>query len=272
VLLNVISGHDSRDSTSVPPQYAPPVDYLAQLDKPLAGLKLGTIRQSRGASGMDGQVAEAVNAALKTYQQLGAEIVEVSMPHSDYAVACYYLIATAEASSNLARYDGVHYGHRTARPEDYIDLYSSSRAEGFGEEVQRRIMLGTYVLSAGYYDAYYLKALKVRTLICRDFEQAFKRADILVCPTSPTPAFTIGERIADPLTMYLSDVFTISANLAGIPAVSIPCGWTEQGLPIGLQLLGGRFDEARLLRAAWMFQQATDHHTRRPVLDGSGTP
>ena len=185
------------------------------------------------------------------------------MPHTDYAIACYYLIATAEASSNLARYDGVHYGHRTAKPENYIDVYSSSRAEGFGSEVKRRIMLGTYVLSAGYYDAYYLKALKVRTLICQDFQAAFDQADVLICPTSPTPAFKIGQKVTDPLTMYLSDIYTISANLAGVPAVSIPCGLTDQGLPIGLQLMCKHFNETKLLQAAWMFQQATDHHKRR---------
>jgi len=269
LMLNVIAGYDKRDSTSVPQQDAPTPDYLAQLARPPKSLKIAIVKEYMLADGLDGQVSDAVNAALKTYQDLGAKIIEVSMPHTDYAIGCYYLIATAEASSNLARYDGVHYGHRTADPEDYIDMYSSSRAEGFGSEVKRRIMLGTYVLSAGYYDAYYLKALKVRTLIGRDFRAAFKQADVVICPTSPTAAFKIGEKVSDPLTMYLSDIYTISVNLAGIPAVSIPCGLTEQGLPIGLQLMANHFDEAKLLQAAWMFQQATEHHKRRPAANGN---
>ena len=188
------------------------------------------------------------------------------MPHMKYAIACYYLIATSEASSNLARYDGVHYGHRTARPADYIDLYCASRQEGFGAEVKRRIMLGTYALSSGYYDAYYLKALKVRTLITRDFARAFQEVDVIACPTSPTPAIRIGEKIDDPLAMYLLDIYTVSANLAGIPAISLPCGLTESGLPIGLQLMGPHFAEADLLRIAYSYQQMTDWHLHRPSL------
>jgi len=188
------------------------------------------------------------------------------LPHMKYAIACYYLVVTAEASSNLARYDGVHYGHRTAQPKDYIDLYCSSRQEGFGPEVKRRIMLGTYALSSGYYDAYYLKALKVRTLIQRDFEKAFDEVDVIACPTSPTPAVRLGEKIDDPLAMYLLDIYTVSANLAGIPAISLPCGFTGSGLPVGLQLMGSHFAEDRLLRIAHEYQTHTDWHTRLPPI------
>lgn len=188
-----------------------------------------------------------------------------------YAIACYYLIATAEASSNLARYDGVHYGHRTASPKDYIDMYCASRQEGFGAEVRRRIMLGTYALSSGYYDAYYLKALKVRTLIQRDFEQALGQVDVIACPTSPTPAIRIGEKVNDPLAMYLMDIYTVSANLAGIPAISIPCGFNNAGLPIGLQLMGAHFAEDRLLRIAHEYQSRTDWHTQTPPIVNAGT-
>ena len=213
--------------------------------------------------GLDGEVKKAVRAALGVYQEQGAELVEVSLPHMKYAIAAYYLVATAEASSNLARYDGVHYGHRTARPKDYIDVYNSSREEGFGAEVKRRIMLGTYALSAGYYDAYYLKALKVRNLIRQDFTSAFEKVDCLMCPTAPEAAFPIGQKINDPLTMYLSDIYTIAVNLAGIPAISIPCGFNGAGLPIGLQILSPTFTEDKLLRIARMFETRTEYHKQQ---------
>ena len=203
---------------------------------------------------------------MKVYEGLGAKIEEVSLPHSPYAIATYYLVATAEASSNLARYDGVHYGHRSSKPGDLIEMYCQSRGEGFGAEVKRRIMLGTYALSSGYKDAYYLKALQVRRLIRDDFDQAFSRCDVVLGPTSPTAAFKIGERSADPLQMYLSDIYTISCNLAGIAGISLPGGFTQSGLPIGLQLLGAPFEEEKLLRVARMYEKATDWHMRRPKL------
>jgi aspartyl-tRNA(Asn)/glutamyl-tRNA(Gln) amidotransferase subunit A len=218
------------------------------------------------SAGAEEQVRTAVNDAIEGYKQLGAEIVEVDMPHLDYAIAAYYVIATAEASSNLARYDGVHYGHRTERPKDYIEVYSKSRAEGFGKEVKRRIMLGTYALSSGYYDAYYLKALKVRNLIRSDFNNVFEKCDCIVMPVSPTTAFKLGEKIDDPLTMYLSDIYTIAANLAGVPAISIPCGFDRDGLPIGLQIMAPAFAEDKLLRIARMFEAQTDWHKRKPPI------
>jgi aspartyl-tRNA(Asn)/glutamyl-tRNA(Gln) amidotransferase subunit A len=205
-----------------------------------------------------------VQAALAQYQKLGAELVEVSLPHSPYALAAYYIVAPAEASSNLARYDGMHYGHRTKEKADLIGTYSKSRGEGFGKEVQRRIMIGTYVLSSGYKDAYYVKALKVRRLVKGDYDAAFEKCDVVAGPTTPTAAFKIGEKADDPLAMYLSDVYTVSANLAGLPGLSLPCGFTKGGLPIGLQLLGPPFGEEKLLRAARMYESATDWHTRRP--------
>jgi aspartyl-tRNA(Asn)/glutamyl-tRNA(Gln) amidotransferase subunit A len=266
LLLNVIAGHDERDSTSVRETDAPVPDYLADLDQPLKGLKIGVAREFFHVQGLDREVDYSIRNALGLYQDMGAALVEVSLPRLPYAIAAYYLIATAEASSNLARYDGVHYGHRTASPKDYIDVYASSRAEGFGPEVKRRIMLGTYALSAGYYDAYYLKALKVRQLIRRDFDAAFQQADCLMCPTSPEPAFKLGAKMADPLTMYLSDIYTIAANLAGIPALSLPCGFTSANLPIGLQIMTPNFTEQKLLRIARMFESATDYHTQRPSL------
>jgi aspartyl-tRNA(Asn)/glutamyl-tRNA(Gln) amidotransferase subunit A len=216
--------------------------------------------------GTDPEVDAAIRAAIETYRGLGAEIVEISLPHTEHAVAVYYIVATAEASSNLARFDGVHYGHRTAEKVGLVELYSKSRAEGFGPEVKRRIMLGTYVLSSGYYDAYYLKAQKVRSLIRDDFNQAFKKCDAVLSPTSPTAAFKIGEKSADPLSMYLSDIFTISANLAALPGISIPCGKTKAGLPIGLQLMGNVFDDARLLSIAAAFEAATTFHLDAPTL------
>jgi aspartyl-tRNA(Asn)/glutamyl-tRNA(Gln) amidotransferase subunit A len=228
-------------------------------------LRLG-VPKEYFVKGMDPEVERAVREAIRVYEKLGLKAQEISLPHTPYAVAAYYLVATAEASSNLARYDGVKYGYRTQRAPNLLQMYARSRAEGFGPEVKRRIMLGTYALSAGYYNAYYQKAQQVRTLLRRDFEQAFAQVDVIVTPTSPTAAFRIGEKVDDPLQMYLSDIFTISVNLAGIPALSMPCGFTGNGLPIGLQLLGKPFDEATLLRAAYAYEQATPWHKRRPVL------
>ena len=218
--------------------------------------------------GLDPEVDAAVREALQLYEELGATLREVSLPHSRYALAAYYLVATAEASSNLARYDGVHFGHRSTTHAGLIEMVSRSRGEGFGPEVKRRIMLGTYALSSGYQDAYYLKALKVRRLIRNDFDAALQTCDVIAGPTSPTTAFKIGERSSDPLAMYLADIYTIGANLAGLPGVSIPCGFSKAGLPIGLQLLAGPFEEEKLLRAARMYERATDWHTRRPALVG----
>jgi aspartyl-tRNA(Asn)/glutamyl-tRNA(Gln) amidotransferase subunit A len=263
LLLSVIAGHDPKDSTSAP---LPVPDFLAELDEPVRPLRIGIAREYDLAAGIDPQVKSAVDAAVGQYQSLGAEIVEVSLPHTEYGIAAYYVIAPCEASSNLARYDGVHFGHRTAQPvSDIVELFSRSRAEGFGEEVQRRIMIGTYALSSGYYDAYYARAQKVRALIKRDFDEAFTKCDVILCPTSPTPAFAIGEKSGDPLQLYLVDVFTVTANIAGIPGISIPCGFTTgaKPLPIGLQLLGPAFSEQDLLRVARMYEAATDWHTRR---------
>jgi aspartyl-tRNA(Asn)/glutamyl-tRNA(Gln) amidotransferase subunit A len=262
LLLRVIAGRDPRDSTSAD---VPVPDYRAALREPVRGLRVG-IPDEYFIEGMDSEVEGAVREAMRVLEGLGARPEKVSLPHTDYAVATYYLVATAEASSNLARYDGVKYGHRSRRGRDLIEMYQQTRREGFGPEVRRRIMLGTYALSAGYYDAYYLKALKVRTLIRQDFLTAFKRCDVILTPTSATAAFRFGEKTADPLTMYLSDIFTISANLAGIPGISIPCGFTRAGLPIGLQLVGQPFDEARLLRAAYAYEQATPWRKRKPSL------
>jgi aspartyl-tRNA(Asn)/glutamyl-tRNA(Gln) amidotransferase subunit A len=216
--------------------------------------------------GLDDETRAAVEASLAVYRQLGATTVEVSLPHSPYAIASYYLVATAEASSNLARYDGVRYGRRTRQPKDIIDLYSASRSEGFGAEVKRRIMLGTFALSAGYYDAYYSKALKVRRLIQEDFDRAFECCDVIAGPTAPTPAFRLGEKLDDPLAMYLADIYTIAVNLAGIPGLSLPCGFSRAGLPIGLQLMAPLFGETVLLQAARLYERATEWHTRRPAL------
>lgn len=262
LMLNVIAGHDRQDSTSVASSMAPTVDYLQNLDESLAGLKIGVVPAAN--AGADPDVQQALQAALEVYQRLGAQLVEIELPHLDYAIAAYYIIATAEASSNLARYDGVHYGHRSANPRDYIEVYTKSRAEGFGAEVKRRIMLGTYALSSGYYDAYYLKALKVRNLIRQDFTSGFAQCDCLMMPVSPTTAFKVGEKVADPLQMYLADIYTIAVNLAGIPGISIPCGFDGANLPIGLQVLCPAFDEARLLRIARMYENETDWHTREP--------
>jgi aspartyl-tRNA(Asn)/glutamyl-tRNA(Gln) amidotransferase subunit A len=262
LLLEVIAGHDPRDSTSVD---KPVPAYSRSVEQPVRPLTVGVAREHFGA-GLDPEVERAVAAALKLYEDLGATVKEVSLPHSPYAVAVYYLVATAEASSNLARYDGVHFGRRAEAHDNLIHMYSRSRGEGLGKEVKRRIMLGTYALSSGYKDAYYLKALKVRRLIRDDFDKAFTACDVIVGPTSPTPAFKISERTEDPLAMYLADIYTISANLAGITGVSIPCGFTQGGLPIGLQIQAPPFEEEKLLRVARMYERATDWHTRRPKL------
>jgi len=262
LLLHAIAGHDPRDSTSAD---EPVPDYLAELDRGIKGLRIGIPREYFGA-GLDPDVDSAVLAAAETLRSLGAQLVDISLPFSQYAIAIYYLVATAEASSNLARYDGVHYGYRTPADVDIVDMYSRSRAEGFGPEVKRRIMLGTFALSSGYYDAYYLKALKVRNLVKQDFDRAWQQADCVLCPTSPTVAFALGTRTQDPLTMYLSDVYTIQANLAGLPGISINCGRGVHGLPVGLQLMCRAFEEATLLRIARAFESVTDHHLARPTL------
>jgi len=262
LLLNVIAGHDAHDSTSL---HEPVPDYTADLGKDLKGIKLGMPKEYF-ISGIDPQVDQSVRAAIKHYESLGAEIVEVSLPNTEHAVGVYYIIATAEASANLARFDGVRYGRR-AGSEKLLDMYADTRAEGFGPEVKRRIILGTYVLSSGYYDAYYKRAQKVRTLIRNDFNRAFEKVDALICPTSPEPAFKAGDRSDDPLKMYLADIFTIATNLAGIPGISIPCGFAEtdgRKLPIGLQLMGRSFEEARLLQIAHAYEQSTDWHKARP--------
>ena len=262
LLLSVIAGHDPRDSTSA--NLACP-DYTRACGRDIKGLRIGVPREYF-AEGLDKEVEHRVQAAIMHLNGLGAEIREISLPHTEYAIACYYLCAMAEASSNLARYDGAHYGYRTKDAENIIDMYSRTRAEGFGTEVKRRIMLGTYALSAGYYDAYYLKALKARTLIKQDFERAFENVDLVATPVAPTPAFKIGEKTQDPLTMYLSDIFTISLNLSGMCGISVPCGFSTGGLPIGLQLTSDIFKEEILFAAAYAFEQSTDHHTRKPAL------
>ncbi|MEQ8211227.1 MAG: Asp-tRNA(Asn)/Glu-tRNA(Gln) amidotransferase subunit GatA [Lacipirellulaceae bacterium] len=287
LLLEAISGHDPRDSTSL---NQPVPAYSQTIDKPLENLKVGIVRE-HFAEGLDSEVERAVRDAIAVYESLGTEVKEVSLPHSKYGVAAYYVIAPSEASSNLARYDGAHYGHRTDQAEmmaelaaerkeleeagdtrglDNLDtplirMYRRSRAEGFGPEVKRRIMLGTYALSAGYYDAYYLKALKVRRLIRQDYDKAFEEVDVIAGPVTAAPAFKLGEMVDDPLAMYLVDLYTVSANLAGLPGISLPCGQSESGLPIGLQLQGPPLQEERLLRAAHMYEQETDWHTRRPT-------
>ena len=262
LLLNTIAGHDQRDSTSVPETMAPVPDYLEQLETPVKGLKIATVTHLN--KGADASVQKALQDALEVYKSLGAEIIEIDMPHFDYAISAYYVIATAEASSNLARFDGVHYGYRSQNANDYIEVYSKSRDEAFGQEVKRRIMLGTYALSSGYYDAYYLKALKVRNLIRSDFTKAFEQADCLMMPVSPTTAFKIGEKTDDPLQMYLADIYTIAVNLAGVPGISIPCGFDEKNLPIGLQIISAPFSEDKLLRIARMHEKQTDWHTKKP--------
>ena len=260
ILMNVISGRDPLDSTSAD---LPVPDFTKSLLNNVKGLKIG-IPKEYFVEGMDGDVEKSVRYAVELFKKLGAEIKEVSLPHTDYAVSTYYVIAPAEASSNLARYDGVKYGYRTDNSKNLLSMYKKTREEGFGAEVKRRIMLGTYTLSSGYYDAYYLKAQKVRTLIKKDFDDAFKNCDILITPTAPTSAFKIGEKFDNPIQMYLSDIFTISVNLAGVPAISIPCGFSKNGLPIGLQIIGRHFDEETVIRAAYTFEQNTDYHTKKP--------
>ena len=261
-MLGVLSGHDLRDSTSVP---EPVPDYVAALDGNIKGLKLG-LPKEYFIGGVDPAVTAAVQSAVKQLQGMGAEVVEISLPHTEYAVATYYIVATAEASANLARFDGIRYGLRV-EGADPIDLYSKTRGAGFGAEVKRRIILGTYVLSSGYYDAYYLRAQKVRTLIRQDFLKAFERVDAIVTPTTPTAAFKVGEKSDDPMQMYLSDIFTISCNLAGICGISLPCGFTgNPKLPIGLQILGKPFGESNLLKIAHAYEQSTAWHKEKPVM------
>ncbi|MGA2857789.1 MAG: Asp-tRNA(Asn)/Glu-tRNA(Gln) amidotransferase subunit GatA [Candidatus Sulfotelmatobacter sp.] len=251
IVLRAIAGRDPMDSTSAD---VPVPDYVAELDKPVRGLKLG-VAQEYFAEGLDDEVRQAVESAIDKLKNLGSEIVPISLPHTPFAIPTYYLIATAEASANLARYDGVRYSHRARGVKTLSEMYRRSRNEGFGAEVKRRIMLGTYALSAGYYDAYYLKAQKVRTLLARDFDDAFRKVDAIVTPTSPTPAFRLGEKSNDPLAMYLADIYTVTADLAGIPGISVPCGATKDKLPIGLQILGRHFDEATILRIANAYEQ-----------------
>jgi aspartyl-tRNA(Asn)/glutamyl-tRNA(Gln) amidotransferase subunit A len=261
LMLEAVAGHDPADSTSVP---APVPAYASYLNGDVNGLRVG-LPKEYFIPGMQPLVEKAVHDAVRTLEKSGTEVVEVSLPHTEYAVAVYYIIATAEASSNLARYDGMRYGYR-AQGKDLAETYFKTRQEGFGPEVKRRIMLGTYALSAGYYDAYYLKAQKVRALIKRDFAEAFKRCDVIVTPTAPTTAFKIGEKTDDPLQMYLSDIFTISVNLAGLPGLSLPCGFDQDGMPIGMQIIGKHFDEATMLRVAYAYEQATEWRKQKPKL------
>ncbi len=260
-ILSVIAGRDPNDSTSSDVAVD---DYVSAINGDVRGLRVGVPREYYSA-GLDAEVKEKTEAAIKKLEEIGAEIIEISLPHTEYAVAVYYLIATAEASSNLARYDGVRYGFRAEGAAALREMYSRTRDQGFGAEVKRRIMLGTYALSAGYYDQYYGKAQKVRSLIERDFRDAFARCDVIATPTSPTPAFKLGEKTDDPLEMYLSDIYTITANLAGVPALSLPCGLSSSGLPIGIQLIGKQFDEARLLRAANNLEQALGFDSTPPL-------
>ncbi|MEK0317081.1 Asp-tRNA(Asn)/Glu-tRNA(Gln) amidotransferase subunit GatA [Cohnella sp. 56] len=260
-VLQAIAGHDRRDTTSANVDIP---DYRAALTGDIKGLRIGVAKEYMG-EGIDPQVKARVMEALKTLESLGAVWEEVSLPHTEYAIATYYLLASSEASSNLARFDGVRYGVRAEDPANLLDLYKQSRSEGFGPEVKRRIMLGTYALSSGYYDAYYKKAQQVRTLIKRDFDQAFERFDLIVGPTAPTTAFRIGEQVGDPLTMYLNDICTIPVSLAGVPAISVPCGLAD-GLPVGLQIIGKPFDESTVLRAAHAFEGQTEFHKLRPAL------
>ena len=265
-LLEAISGHDPRDSTSVS-QSVPA--YSLTFEQPLTGLRIG-VPVEHFAAGLDSEVERSVRNALAVYQSLGAELKDVHLPHSRYAIATYYLVATSEASSNLSRYDGVHYGHRAEQfGNSLVEMYEASRGEGFGAEVKRRIMLGVFSLSAGYADQFYAKGLQVRRLIRQDFDQAFEHVDVIAGPVTPTPAFKLGEKTSDPLAMYLSDIYTISANLAGLPGISIPCGFSATKLPIGLQLQAPPFKEERLLRAARMFERETDWSGRAPAEAGA---
>jgi len=266
MILNAICGRDTRDSTCADVETP---DFRQSIREDVRGLRIG-IPKEYFVEGIEPEVKKAVEAAIEVIKKCGASFKEISLPHTDYAVATYYIIATAEASSNLARFDGVQYGLRVepkkTRRTPLVDLYEETRNKGFGQEVKRRVMLGTYSLSAGYYDAYYLRGQKVRTLIKNDFDAAFKQCDAIITPTSPTTAFTIGERASDPLAMYLSDIFTISANLAGVPAISVPCGFSKAGLPIGLQVIARPYDEETLFRVAYTYEQSTDWHTRKAPL------
>ncbi len=262
LMLQTLAGYDPKDSTSL--NLSVP-DYKKVLGQSIKGWKIG-IPKEYFIDGMDPEVAKSMQAAISVLKRLGAECRDVSLPHTNYGVPTYYILATAEASSNLARYDGIRFGYRNSETKNLVNLYKKSRSEGFGAEVKRRIMLGTYVLSAGYYDAYYLKAQKVRTLIRRDFEEIFKTCDVILTPVSPTPAWKMGEKMTDPLKMYLSDIFTININLAGLPAMSLPCGMTPSGLPIGIQLISKHFEEEKMLQAAYAYEQATEWHTRRAKL------
>ncbi|MFD1037094.1 Asp-tRNA(Asn)/Glu-tRNA(Gln) amidotransferase subunit GatA [Virgibacillus byunsanensis] len=263
-VLEVISGHDEMDSTSVDIEVP---SFTSSLTGDVKGLKIAVPKEYL-AEGVAPEVKESVLNALKTYESLGAEWEEVSLPHSKYAVATYYLLASSEASANLARFDGVRYGVRSEKATNMLDMFKMSRSEGFGDEVKRRIMLGTFALSSGYYDAYYKKAQQVRTLIKNDFDSIFEQYDVVIGPTTPTPAFKVGEKVDDPLTMYANDILTIPVNLAGVPGISIPCGFSEKGLPLGLQIIGKHFDEQTIYRTAHAFEQATDYHTKRPQLGG----
>ena len=268
LIMNAIAGHDPQDSTCL---NEPVPDYTAALGRDLRGVRLGLPKEYM-IEGIEPQVKSAIDAAIAQFETLGAEIVDVSLPQTDYAIAVYYILATAEASANLARFDGVRYGHRAENPKDLLDHYGRTREEGFGPEVKRRIILGTYVLSSGYYDAYYLRAQKVRELIRQDFAKAFEKVDVLISPTSPVPAFKLGERMDDPLQMYLADIFTSPANLAGICGISVPCGFAETDghrLPVGLQLLGKAFDEGRILQIAHAYEQSTDWHKARSPIAAS---
>ena len=266
LLLNAICGSDAMDATSVD---VPVPDFTQSLINDVQGLKIG-VPKEYFTTALDTEIADSIHAAIAVLEGLGATVEEVSLPHTEYAIATYYIIAPAEASANLARYDGVRYGYRNESPEDLISMYKKTRSEGFGEEVKRRIMLGTFALSAGYQDAYYKKAQKVRTLIKSDFDAAFEKVDVIATPTSPTPAFKIGERTADPLQMYLSDVMTTPASHAGLPGISVPCGLVNGGLPVGLQLLGAPFAEEKVLRVAYTFEQNTEHHRQKPQIQTNG--
>jgi aspartyl-tRNA(Asn)/glutamyl-tRNA(Gln) amidotransferase subunit A len=263
IILNTIAGHDPKDSTSLP---EPVPDYTHALKKGLKGVRIGIPREYFETEGVDPSVLKSVETAISTICETGAERVDISLPQSKYGVAAYYVIAPSEASSNLARYDGVKYGFRASEQNDMIEMYRATRSKGFGAEVKRRIIIGTYCLSSGYYDAYYGKASQVRTLIMEDFNKAFSLCDVILAPVAPTPAFKIGEKVDDPLTMYLSDIFTLSVNLAGIPGISVPCGFSPEGLPIGLQILGNHLCEEKILKVAYNFEQATEFHNKKPAV------
>ncbi|HEX5345292.1 MAG TPA: amidase family protein, partial [Duganella sp.] len=262
LMLNVIAGFDERDSTSLERAKE---DYSRELDKPLAGLRVGLPREYF-ADGLAADVGRIIDNAVSELKKLGAEVVEVSLPNTQLSIPAYYVIAPAEASANLSRFDGVRYGHRASEYKDLVDMYEKSRAEGFGSEVKRRIMVGTYVLSHGYYDAYYIKAQKIRRLIADDFKAAFAGCDVILGPVAPTAAFNLGEKSGDPVQMYLSDIYTLSVNLAGLPAMSVPAGFSDNGRPVGLQIIGNYFAEAKMLNVAHQFQQVTDWHSKAPAL------